>query len=146
MIARLFEMIKSSRPFQDACHIVAEPSTLQLPMWQEMHKGLLCRSSRVHPTTTIVARNAQRVTEPLPADTVSFLGRPTTIFPLAIPVLLTAPQIPAGMTGFCWNGPESTGMRLESTGMGLESTGMNAFLQELITQQNKTKKILVINN
>ena len=62
------------------------------------------------------------------------------------PVLLTAPQIPAGMTGFCWNGPESTGMRLESTGMGLESTGMNAFLQELITQQNKTKKILVINN
>ena len=61
-------------------------------------------------------------------------------------VLLTAPQIPAGMTGFRWNGPESTGMRLESTGMGLESTGMNAFLQELITQQNKTKKILVINN
>ena len=50
------------------------------------------------------------------------------------------------MTGFRWNGPESTGMRLESTGMGLESTGMNAFLQELITQQNKTKKILVINN
>ena len=61
-------------------------------------------------------------------------------------VLLTAPQIPAGMTRFRWNGPESTGMRLESTGMGLESTGMNAFLQELITQQNKTRKILVINN
>ena len=79
MIVRLFEMIKSSRPFQDACHIVAEPSTLQLPMWQEMHKGLLCRSSQVHPTTTIVARNAQRVTEPLPANTVSFLGRPTCI-------------------------------------------------------------------
>ena len=75
MIVRLFEMIKSSRPFQDACHIVA----LQLPMWQEMHKGLLCRSSQVHPTTTIVARNAQRVTEPLPANTVSFLGRPTCI-------------------------------------------------------------------
>ena len=54
-----------------------------------------------------------------------------------LPVLLTAPQIPAGMTGFRWNGPESTGMRLESTGMGLESTGMNAFLQELITQQKR---------
>ena len=79
MIVRLFEMIKSSRPFQDACHIVAEQSTLQLPMWQEMHKGLLCRRSQVHPTTTIVARNAQRVTEPLPANTVSFLGRPTCI-------------------------------------------------------------------
>ena len=61
-----------------------------------------------------------------------------------IAVLLTAPQIPAGMTGFHWNGPESTRMRLESPGMGLASTGMNAFLQELITQQNKTKKILVI--
>ena len=86
MIVRLFEMIKSSQPFQDACYIVAKPSTLQLPMWQEMHKGLLCHSSRVHPTTTIVARNAQRVTEPLPANTVSFLGRPTTIFPLAIQI------------------------------------------------------------
>ena len=70
-------MIKSSWPFQDACHIVAEPSTLQLPMWQEMHKGLLCHSRWVHPTTTIVAKNVQRVTEPLLANTVSFLGRPT---------------------------------------------------------------------
>ena len=84
MIVRLFEMIKSSRPFQDACHIVAEQSTLQLPMWQEMHKSLLCRSSQVHPTTTIVARNGQRVTEPLPANTVSFLGWPTTFLSLAI--------------------------------------------------------------
>ena len=39
-------------------------------------------------------------------------------------VLLTAPQIPAGMTRFHWNPLESTRMRLESTGMGLESTGM----------------------
>ena len=39
-------------------------------------------------------------------------------------VLLDAPHIPAGMWGFCWNPPESTGMGPESTGMGLESTGM----------------------
>ena len=57
------------------------------------------------------------------------------------PVLFTAPQIPAGMTGFRWNpvessgmalestgmAPESTGMAPESTGMGLESTGMNGW-------------------
>jgi hypothetical protein len=53
------------------------------------------------------------------------------------PVLLTAPYIPAGMTGFRWNGPESAGMGPESTGMGPESTGMGpesagmtTFLQE----------------
>jgi hypothetical protein len=45
-------------------------------------------------------------------------------------VLLTAPHIPAGMTGIRWNPPESTGMAPESTGMAPESTGMNAFLQE----------------
>ena len=111
MIVRLFEMIKSSRPFQDACHIVAEPSTLQLPMWQEMHKGLLCRSRRVHPTTNIVARNAQRVTEPLPTNTVSFLGRPTvlpgqptTIFPLAIQIKCENVSKELVLIGYpCWH-------------------------------------------
>jgi len=39
-------------------------------------------------------------------------------------VLFTAPQIPAGMTGFHRIPVESTGMRPESTGMGLEFTGM----------------------
>ena len=32
----------------------------------------------------IVARNVQRVNEPLPANIVTFPGRPTTIFSLAI--------------------------------------------------------------
>jgi len=35
-------------------------------------------------------------------------------------VLLTAPQIPAGMTGIRWNDRNP----VESTGMGPESTGM----------------------
>ena len=42
---------------------------------------------------------------------------------LKVAVLLTAPYIPAGMTGIHWNG-------VESAGIGPESTGIAAFLQE----------------
>ena len=41
-----------------------------------------------------------------------------------ITVLVTPPTIPAGMTGFCRNPLESTGMRPESAGMQINSTGM----------------------
>ena len=58
-------------------------------------------------------------------------------FSLFLAVLFTAPQIPAGMTGFHWNPvewdqnpQESTGMGQESTGLQLEYTGMAVFLQE----------------
>src|ERR1700678_2207004 len=39
-------------------------------------------------------------------------------------VLLTAPQIPSGISGFSRNPQESTGMRPESAGMRQEYTGM----------------------
>ena len=39
-------------------------------------------------------------------------------------VLLDAPRIPAGMTGFRWIPPEWDRNPQESTGMGQESTGM----------------------
>jgi len=41
----------------------------------------------------------------------------------SITVLFDAPQIPAGMLGFCWIPLDSTGMELESTGIGPESSG-----------------------
>jgi hypothetical protein len=45
-------------------------------------------------------------------------------------VLLTAPYIPAGMTGIRRNPPEWDRNDLIPAGMGLESTGMDIFLQE----------------
>jgi hypothetical protein len=47
-------------------------------------------------------------------------------------VLLTAPYIPAGMTGIRRNPPEWDRNDLIPAGMGLESTGMDIFLQEWI--------------
>ena len=40
-------------------------------------------------------------------------------------VLLDAPRIPAGMTGFRWIPPEWDRNPQESTGMGRESTGID---------------------
>ena len=51
----------------------------------------------------------------------SFFNRPTSAAEkfVKLAVLLTAPHIPAGMTGIRRNGPESAGMGPESAGVGI---------------------------
>ena len=111
MIVRLFKMIKSSRPFQDACHIVpsqapynyqcgkkctrvfcvvADEFTLQLTLWQEMHRG-----SQSHCRPTLCPSLAGQLVLP---------GQPTTIFPLAIQIKCENVSKELVLIGYpCWH-------------------------------------------